>query len=392
MSDVTHERRSTSRPRQTLRASSSVTDDALPDDDATFEQDDDVAADDAALPLVAPPLTSTSGPMRLTVDARSHGWRVDHFLSRLYPNYSRALFQRAVEQKEVSVNGLPVKSARKLRVNDVVEFQLPSLPDQSIPPEDIPIEVLYEDDWIVVINKAAGIITHPGRGNYRGTLAGALQFHFNRLSDMAGQLRPGIVHRLDKDTSGVLVVAKDNTVHHRLTAQFEAREVQKEYRAIVWGDVTFDSDWIETHMRPHPQVREKMAVCLPGGNSRVATTFYEVVERYHGFSYVRLKPRTGRTHQLRVHMQHIAHPIVADRVYGGQMELRRSELAASRTPVPGTTASAQNDSGDVLISRQALHAYKLELRHPDSGRPMSFEAPLPFDMSRTLEALRAART
>lgn len=364
-----------------------MTDDALLDDDAGFDPDESVDAGEST-PLEAPPLTAASGPIRLTVDARSHGWRVDHFLSRLYPNYSRALFQKAVEQKEVNVNGLPVKSARKLRVNDIVEFRLPSLPDLRIPPEDIPIEVLYEDDWIVVINKTAGIITHPGRGNYRGTLAGALQFHFDRLSDIAGQLRPGIVHRLDKDTSGVLVVAKDNTVHHRLTAQFEAREVQKEYRAIVWGEVTFDSDWIETHMRPHPQVREKMAVCLPGGNSRVATTFYEVVERFRGFTYVRLKPRTGRTHQLRVHMQHMAHPIVADRVYGGQMELRRSEL----TTKPGVMDPAADEAADVLISRQALHAYKLEFRHPDSGKPLSFEAPLPPDMTQTLEALRTLRT
>lgn len=344
--------------------------------------DDEPELDEDAPPLAPPHLAADSGPLRLTVDARGHGWRVDHYLSRLYPNYSRALFQKAVEQKAVQVNGLPVKSARKLRINDVVEFRLPALPDCSIRPEDIPVSVIYEDDWIVVINKAAGIITHPGRGNYKGTLANALQFHFDRLSDMAGQLRPGIVHRLDKDTSGVLIVAKDNTVHHRLTAQFEARDVQKEYRAIVWGEVTFDGDWIETHMRPHPQVREKMAVCVPGGNARVATTFYEVVERFPGFTYVRLKPRTGRTHQLRVHMQHIAHSIVADRVYGGKTELRRSDLA--------TSAGTQGADDEVLIARQALHAFKLELRHPETGRPMSFEAPLPDDMRRTLEAIRSA--
>jgi len=341
-------------------------------------------------------------PLQLTVEARAHGWRVDHYLSRLFPNYSRALFQKAIEQQGVLVNGLPVKMSKRLRVNDIVSVRLPELPDQSLPPEDIPLNILYEDDAMVVLNKPAGLIVHPGKGNYRGTLAGALQFHFDRLSDIAGKLRPGIVHRLDRDTSGVMVVAKDNQVHHALSGQFERREVRKEYRAITHGVIERDSDYIETHMRVHPQQREKMCVCPPGGNARDAVTFYEVLERFENATYVRLLPRTGRTHQLRVHMRHIGHPIVADRLYGGHSPVELAE------PVPtdsGVAVSAEfPDEPEIEtdettppaapgepISRQALHAFRLELDHPVTRKRLEFEAPLPTDIEETLTRLRARR-
>lgn len=318
----------------------------------------------------------SSEPVELTVEARAHGWRVDHYLSRLFPNYSRALFQKAIHASRVLVNGLPVKSSRRLRVNDRLSVRLPELPDRSLPAENIPLDVLYEDDALVVINKQAGMIVHPGRGNYQGTLAGALQFHFDTLSDVAGQFRPGIVHRLDRDTSGVIVIAKNNQVHDRLSKQFERRDVRKEYRAIAWGVLEFDSDYIETHVAVHPKHREKMSVCPPGGNSRDAVTFYEVLERFDNFTYVRLLPRTGRTHQLRIHLQHLGHPIVADRTYGGRAHLRRVDV------------DRDSQANEVLISRQALHAFRLEFIHPQSGQPVSFEAPLPEDIQRTLAALR----
>jgi 23S rRNA pseudouridine1911/1915/1917 synthase len=310
-------------------------------------------------------------PLELTVESRAHGWRVDHYLCRLFPNYSRAAFQRAIEDGRVLVNGLSVKTARRLRVNDRLSVRLPMEPDSSLPPENIPLDILYEDEQLVVLNKPADMIVHPGKGNYRGTLAGALQFHFDRLSDVAGSL-----HRLDRDTSGVLVVAKDNQVHHRLSGQFERREVSKEYRAITWGEFELDSDYIETRIRVNPRHREKMMVCPAGGNAREAVTFYEVLERFRGFTFVRLKPRTGRTHQLRVHMQHIGNPIVADRLYGGRCELRLSDLT-------GDAADERR-----LIGRQALHAFRLEFRHPQSGKPLAFEAPLPLDFETTLDALR----
>ncbi|MEX0703493.1 MAG: RluA family pseudouridine synthase [Planctomycetales bacterium] len=321
--------------------------------------------------------------VELTVEARAHGWRIDHYLTRLFPNFSRALFQKAIEQGGVLVNGLAVKTSRRLRVNDRLSVRLPELPDSSLVPEDIPLDVLYEDDALVVINKPANMIVHPGKGNYRGTLAGALQFHFDRLSDAAGSLRPGIVHRLDRDTSGVLVVAKDNQVHHRLSAQFARREVRKEYRAIVKGTVERDSDTIDTYVRVHPKRRERMLVCPAEGNARHARTFYEVLERFAKHTWMRLRPESGRTHQLRLHMEHLRHPIVADRLYGGGRDLRLAEVRRARGEDPAT-----GDDEVVLIARQALHAFRLEFDHPHSGQRLSFEAPLPQDIQRTLAALR----
>jgi 23S rRNA pseudouridine1911/1915/1917 synthase len=324
----------------------------------------------------------SSEPIDVTVEARAHGWRVDHYLSRMFPNYSRGLFQRAIEQQHVLLNGLPVKAAKRVRINDRLSVRLPEVPDETLAPEDIPLDVLYEDDALVLINKPADMVTHPGKAHYRGTLAAALQHHFDRLSDVAGRLRPGIVHRLDRDTTGVIVIAKDNQVHHRLSAQFEQRSVQKEYRAIVRGRIAADSGRIDTHLKIHPKAREKMIVCGAEANSRQAVTDYQVLERFRGFSYVRLLPQTGRTHQLRVHLRHIGHPIVADRLYGGHAFLKLSELADDAT----------NPAVDVtLIARQALHALRLAFRHPSTEQPLECIAPLPDDMQRTLDALHQLR-
>lgn len=322
---------------------------------------------------------SSAEPVNVTVEARAHGWRVDHYLVRLFPNYSRASFQRAIAQEAVLINGLPVKSGRRLRVNDCISVKLPEEPDQTLLPEDIPLDILFEDDYLVVINKAADMIVHPGKGNYHGTLAGALQFHFNKLSDVAGKLRPGIVHRLDRDTTGVMVVAKDNQVHSRLSSQFERREVTKEYRAIVWGQPAFDSDLIETHLRVHRKHREKMEVCEAGGNAREAATWYEVLDRFPTATHMKLLPKTGRTHQLRVHMAHLGHSIVADSQYGGRNQATAADLNHDR---------GKADSAPV-ITRQALHARRLCFKHPESGKPVEFEAPLPSDMQATLEVLAA---
>lgn len=334
---------------------------------------------DSELPPLEP---SSAEPISLVVEARAHGWRVDHYLTRLYPNYSRAAFQKAIDAETILLNGLPVKSGRRLRVNDALSVRLPELPDETIPPEDIPLDVLYEYEWIAVINKAADIIVHPGKGNYRGTLAGALQFHFDRLSDVAGKFRPGIVHRLDRDTTGVMVVAKDNQCHGKLSAQFEDRSVRKEYLGIVWGQVQFDSDFIETHLRVSQRNRERMQVCEPQGNSREAVTFYEVLERFPRATLVRLLPRTGRTHQLRVHFQHLGHTMLADSLYGSICPVTAGMMV-------DRAAKAPPDPNLPLISRQALHAYRLSFAHPQSGKPMQFEAPLPEDMQRTLNFLRS---
>ena len=341
-----------------------------------------------------------SEPVILTVESRAHGWRIDHYLARTYSNYSRALLQKAIEQDCVLVNGMPVKASKKLRVNDIVSLRLPEQPDRSLPPENLPLNIVFEDEVMVVLNKAAGMIVHPGRGNYYGTLAGALQYHFDSLSDLAGKLRPGIVHRLDRDTSGLLVVAKTNQIHHHLASQFERREVTKEYRAFVHGVVDRDSDYIDTHMRVDPQVRERMCVCPAGGDARAANTFYQVLERFEHYTYVKLQPKTGRTHQLRVHMRHIGHPIVADRIYGGRepvelcdtnpppATIQESEVAEISDAEPVVEAVAPFNGGSKLISRQALHAHRLEIVHPVSHNQLEFVAPLPDDMQALLRALQ----
>lgn len=319
-------------------------------------------------------------PIELTVEERAHGWRLDHYLVRMYPNFSRSLLQKAIENKQVLINGKPSKPAYRIYPDDRVSVILPEIPDYTIKPENIPLEILYEDDAMVVLNKPAGLIVHPGRGNYSGTLANALQHHFDKLSDVAGQHRPGIVHRLDRDTTGVLIVAKDNRIHKELCQQFEHRTVQKTYLALVRGVMEFDSDFIETHIRVHHKNREKMVVCPEGGEAREAITYYEVVERFDGFTLVKLHPKTGRTHQLRVHLLSIGYPIIADKLYTSHADLKLADVARE---YKGTEQGER-----VLIARQALHAWRLEVRHPVSGDTMAFESPLPVDLNSTLEELR----
>jgi 23S rRNA pseudouridine1911/1915/1917 synthase len=328
--------------------------------------------------LAAPPDGEPGDRIELTVESRAHGWRLDHYLTRLYPAFSRAAFQRSIGDNGVQVNGLTAKPATRLHVNDRLSVTLPKDPDSNITPEDVPLDIIYEDDSLVVINKSAGMIVHPGRGHHTGTLAGALQHHFDQLSDVAGKLRPGIVHRLDRDTSGVIIVARDNQVHHKLSRQFEKREVKKEYRAIVHGELNVDADHIETHVRVDPRKRERMIVCEPDGNSRDASTFYEVAERFRGYTHVILHPRTGRTHQLRVHMAHLGHSLVADAMYRGGGKMTRHNLDGKELKKP-------------LIARQALHAFRISFSHPATDKPMTFEAPMPKDMVRTLEAMRELR-
>lgn len=327
---------------------------------------------------------SDSEPHELTVEARAHGWRVDHYLTRMYPNYSRALFQRAIDENRVTVNGLIVKASRRLRVNDRIRVQLPSIPDSSLRPEDIPLSIVYEDEYLAVINKPADMVTHPGKANFTGTLAAAVQFHFDQLSDVAGQLRPGIVHRLDRDTTGVIIIAKDNQVHDRLTRQFEQRVVKKEYRAIVRGNLPAEQDYIRTHLKIHPKVREKMITCGPDDeDGKHAVTFYRVLKRFRGFNYVQLLPETGRTHQLRVHMLHLKCPIAADKLYAGHACILLDDIQGTATP---------GVEHGTLIERQALHAHRLTLRHPVTEVMMEFEAPLPEDMQRLLTALETYRS
>lgn len=322
-------------------------------------------------------------PEEFDVRPRSDGKRIDAYLASRYVDYSRNVIQRIIEAEAVEVNGRPVKASYKIRTGDVVKVWLPELPDSTPAAEDIPIEVIFEDEYLTVVNKPADMVTHPSRGNWRGTLVNAIQFHLDRLSTVSGEERPGIVHRLDRDTTGLLVVVKDDLAHRRLALQFEHRTVDKEYLAIVYGEPGRDGDYIEQPIGYHRTIRERMSVRPIQEGGREAITFYEVVERFQGFALVRCRPATGRTHQIRVHLTHIGHPIVADKAYSGRNRLTLTDL-----DVPGAES---DDPSALLIDRQALHAFGLRFTHPITEKTIELNAPLPPDMARTLDALRLHR-
>jgi 23S rRNA pseudouridine1911/1915/1917 synthase len=327
---------------------------------------------------MSPPELSPT-PEEFVVKGRMDGKRIDAYLASRFTDYSRAVVQKLIEAEAVLVNGRPVRASYKVRADDVVRVWLPELADEAPVPEDIPLRIVFEDDAFVVVDKDPGLVTHPAKGNWTGTVVNALQFHFDTLSSVAGSLRPGIVHRLDRDTSGLLVVAKDDRAHKALAWQFESRTIQKEYLAIVYGVPDRDSDYIERTIGFHPTNREKMAIRTPEDGGKEAVTFYEVMEPFRGYALVRCKPATGRTHQIRVHLAHIGLPIVADKAYSGRERLTLGEL------------TGEPSDETILISRQALHAHSLHLEHPLTGAPLSLTSPLPDDVGRTLEALRTHR-
>src|SRR5207302_8810823 len=229
---------------------------------------------------------------------------------------------------QVTVNGGQTKASYKVRLGDLVRVVLPE-PTHPLPvPEDIPLEVLYEDNSLALINKPPDMVVHPAKGNWSGTLVNALQFRFSQLSQVGGDYRPGIVHRLDRDTSGVILVAKEEFAHRDLSNQFEQRKIFKEYAAITAGVLDRDSDYIEKRIGHHPHDRVKMVATDEEEDGKAACSYYEVVERFRGFSFCRIQPRTGRTHQIRVHLASIGCPVLADKAYGGRDCLRLSDLAA----------------------------------------------------------------
>lgn len=319
--------------------------------------------------------------VELTAQPKTAGMRLDQYLVLQFPDYSRSIFQRAIEAGAVTVNGKPSKAGAKLRLGDRVIIQLPE-PERPAPtPEDIPLDVLYEDEYLAVINKPYNMVVHPAKGNWSGTLVNALAFRFGELSTLNGAYRPGIVHRLDRDTSGAILVAKEERTHRDLGMQFETRKVFKEYAAITQGVLDRDSDYIERRIGHHPHDRIRMIATDDEGLGKEACTFYEVVERFKGFTFVRCQPRTGRTHQIRVHLASVGSPVLADKVYSGRDRFLLSDL------VPGLLA----EQDAVLLARQALHALRLRFVHPVTKEVVAVEAPLPAEFRRTLEALRKYR-
>jgi 23S rRNA pseudouridine1911/1915/1917 synthase len=323
----------------------------------------------------------SSEPVEIEVALEQAGWRLDVFLAHHFPSYSRVHLRRIITAGGVRVNDRGGKPSYRLHPGQRVRVTLPDIPREAPQPEPIPLEILYEDEWLAVINKPPGMVVHPARGHWSGTLASAVQYHFGgKLSTVGGPTRPGIVHRLDRDTSGVIVVAKTDLAHGILASQFQDRRVEKEYFAIVAGTPELDRDRIEQPIGSHPHEREKMAIRRDHPRSRWAETFYEVVERFDGFASVRIVPKTGRTHQIRVHLGHIGCPVLCDRHYGGRSRLTRGDLR--RDP----------SDNHVLLERQALHARRLAIAHPGTGRRMDFEAPLPEDIQSVLQELRQWRS
>lgn len=322
--------------------------------------------------------------------------RLDKYLHGRYSNYSRVMLQEVIKAGGVKVNGKKAKPSLKLNPDDLIEITLPELPTTEIPPEDIPLNILHEDDDIIVINKSADIIVHPARGNTHGTIANALAFHLAsaeaeedkdeedepEIDDAnfpiaLGEFHPGIVHRLDRNTTGVMILAKNAIAQWKISRQFHDRKVEKSYIAIVHGTPELTRDRINAPLGVNLKFRYKYAVRPETGKE--AVTFYEVLETFRGFSLLKLTPKTGRTHQIRVHLAHIKHPIVADDMYGGK-------------PIyPWQLKDVEPTPEDPIITRCALHAWTISFTHPTTEKIVSFEAPLPDDMQNLLDLLRKYR-
>jgi 23S rRNA pseudouridine1911/1915/1917 synthase len=311
--------------------------------------------------------------------------RLDRYMVDRVPFLSRTQIQRLIEEEAITVNGRVPKSSTKLRKGDRIVATLPPPPSGAIAPEEIPLDVIYEDDAIIVVNKPAGLIVHPARSHKSGTLVNALAWRFKHIS--GGELskvgeefaRPGIVHRLDKFTSGAIVSAKNDTAHWRLGKQFEMRRTDKRYLALVHGHPERDVETIDLPLGKHPSIKEKYAVRFDE-TGKPSITILRVRERYTApsgakYALVELELKTGRTHQIRVHLSYLGFPIVGDDMYGGKHTTERD---------------LGGDGDAMLLARQALHATTLGFRHPMTEQPMKFTAPLAADLTRAVTLLRAA--
>ncbi|MCI0708131.1 MAG: RluA family pseudouridine synthase [Ignavibacteriae bacterium] len=313
--------------------------------------------------------------MSLVVPAKQSRERLDVYLTHQVENATRNKVQQAIEAGYVLVNGKRVKPSHPITPGEVIEITFQRPPRRDAVPENIHLDIVYEDDELLVVNKPAGMVTHPAYGNYTGTLVNALLYHTAKLSTPSADLRPGIVHRLDKDTSGLLVVAKTDAAHHTLAKQFAKRTIDREYWAIVWGRFRQRKGTIEASLGRSKRDRKKVAVTADGKH---AVTEYEVMKAFGFLSLVRLKLKTGRTHQIRAHLVHIGHPVFGDPTYGG----RSSEWGGLR----GSKVQRAQNLLD-LITRQALHAKTIGFIHPKTKQTVKFDSELPEDMKQVLEKL-----
>lgn len=299
---------------------------------------------------------------RFNVSEEMEGERIDKYISSLIDTLSRSYIQKLIKDGSVSVNGIPVKANYRMRAEDDIMFFLPKAVEPDIEAENIPLSILYEDEDLLFINKPKGMVVHPAAGHYSGTVVNAVLYHCKgRLSGINGVMRPGIVHRIDKDTTGSLVICKNDAAHSNVAMQLKEHTITRKYRALVHGILKEDEGTIDTPIGRHPTERKKMATGIAGG--REAVTHYMVLQRYEGYTYVECTLETGRTHQIRVHMTSIGHPLLGDEVYG----CRKSPFH---------------------LNGQTLHAMTLGLKHPRDGHYLEVEAPLPEYFTHLLTILK----
>jgi len=348
----------------------------------TQEPDQEVTGQEA---LEAPAAKKGFERLVFTVEPEHNDTRIDLYLTFKIEGYSRVFLRRVVAQGHVRVDGREIKPAFHVVAGQQIEVRdLPPVPFDGPIPEAIALDILFEDESLVAINKPAGMVVHPAKGHWSGTLTAALAHHFQQLSDAGGATRPGIVHRLDRETSGVIIIAKTNEVHFKLCAQFEARTVSKTYIAIVTGTLDRDRDRIIQPIGHHPYQREKMAIRSGHASSRYAETHFEVTQRFPGYALLKVSPKTGRTHQIRLHLAHIGCPVLCDRLYAGHSEVRLGQL--QRRSARGLPARPEDSQ--IVLERQALHAAEIEFEHPKTAQRLRIAAPLAQDIQRVLDILQ----
>ncbi len=311
--------------------------------------------------------------IRIAVPAGEHRKRIDVYLTHRIENATRSKVHQAIEAGLVSVNGKPAKPSYQINPGDIIDITMPRPPRPEAKAEDIPLSIVFEDETLLVVNKPAGMVTHPAFGNYTGTLVNALLHHSSKLSSLNTEMRPGIVHRLDKDTTGLMVIAKTDAAHAFLARQFARRTIDREYWAIVWGRFKKAKGTIEANLGRSKRDRKKVAVTEDGKH---AVTEYEVIKEFEFLSLIRLHLKTGRTHQIRVHLAHIGHPVFGDPTYGGRSETW-SGISGKRAQQAANLLK--------LILRQALHAKTIGFVHPVSKELVKFDSELPEDMKKVLE-------
>lgn len=291
------------------------------------------------------------------------GERIDKCISNYVETLSRSYIQKIIKEGKAYINDAPVKSNYKVRVDDKVQFTIPDCEEPDIPPQDIPLDIIYEDKDVLIVNKPKNMVVHPAPGHYEGTLVNAIMYHcHNDLSGINGVLRPGIVHRIDKDTTGSLIICKNDEAHRKIAEQLKEHSITRKYRAIVYGRISNDEGVVDTPIGRHPTDRKKMAI--NERNGKPAITHYKVLERFEKYTYIECQLETGRTHQIRVHMTSIGHPLLGDEVYG-------------------------NAKCPFKLEGQTLHAMTIGFIHPSTNQYVEYEAPLPEYFERLLQILRS---